>query len=213
MSAYPERSRWWKVEQSWWIVLIGVSVGFATWLGFGYIGLRLKRRAWIGWATVYLGVLLISAWLLNFPGEGWQVGVGTFGLLGCWIGGSIHALVIRDQVLDELGAQADPQLRLARQQLSRREVAGKIAVSNPALARQAGIGADPESFGGLVDVNHAGVKELSRLPGIGVDFAARIVEIRERIGGFDSVLDFANLLDLPPRLTDSIRDRLICLPR
>jgi len=39
------------------------------------------------------------------------------------------------------------------------------------------------------------------------------VEVREQIDGFESVGDFANVLDLPPHLLDRIRDRLICLPR
>jgi hypothetical protein len=162
---------------------------------------------------VYLAALLISSWLLGFPGYKWPVGVGTIGLLGCWIGGFIHAVVIRGEVLDQLSVQADPRLRLARKQLRRRGMAEKIARSNPALAREAGIGTGLGTFGDLVDVNHASAEELARLPGIDRDLAGRIVAIRDRIDGFDSVLDFATLLDLPPRLTDSIRDRLICLPR
>jgi hypothetical protein len=162
---------------------------------------------------VYLAALLISSRLLSFPGYGWAVGLGTIGLLGCWIGGFIHALVIRGEVLDELSMQADPRLRLARRQLKRRGMAEKIARSNPALAREAGIGAGLGTFGDLVDVNHVSAEELARLPGVDRALAGRIVGIRDRIGGFDSVLDFATVLDLPPRLTDSIRDRLICLPR
>jgi DNA uptake protein ComE-like DNA-binding protein len=81
------------------------------------------------------------------------------------------------------------------------------------LAREAGIGSTADSFGGLVDVSSAGVAEFAQLPGMSPELARRVVEVRERIDGFDSVLDFATVLDLPPRFVDGLRDRLVCLPR
>jgi DNA uptake protein ComE-like DNA-binding protein len=81
------------------------------------------------------------------------------------------------------------------------------------LAREGGIGRTADGFGGLVDVNSAGVEEFAQLPGISSEIGRRVVEVRERIDGFDSVLDFASLLDLPPRFVDGLRDRLVCLTR
>ena len=130
-----------------------------------------------------------------------------------WIGGFIHALAVRGEALDLLSLDEDPRLKEARRRLTYRGEAGRLAEANPALAREAGIGADPEAFGGLVDVNSATAAEFADLPGVSADLAGRIVDVREKVDGFDSVLDFANLLDLPPRFVDGIRDRLICLPR
>jgi DNA uptake protein ComE-like DNA-binding protein len=62
-------------------------------------------------------------------------------------------------------------------------------------------------------VNHASESELASLPGFTPELAARAVALRERVDGFDSVLDFANLTALPAHLVDRLRDRLICLPR
>jgi helix-hairpin-helix protein len=81
------------------------------------------------------------------------------------------------------------------------------------LAREGGIGRTADGFGGLVDVNSASVEEFAQLPGISLEIGRRVVEVRERIDGFDSVLDFASLLDLPPRFVDGLRDRLVCLTR
>ncbi|HEY6326224.1 MAG TPA: ComEA family DNA-binding protein, partial [Candidatus Cybelea sp.] len=50
--------------------------------------------------------------------------------------------------------------------------------------------------GGSVDVNRAGAAELAAVPGIGRAVAARIVELREREGGFtslDELLDVAGM--------------------
>ena len=117
-------------------------------------------------------------------------------------------LRVRRFSLDE-----DPRLKQARRRLSYRGAAGRIASANPGLAREAGIGVDAEAFGGLVDVNGASADEFAQLPGISLDLAGRIVAVRDKVDGFDSVLDFATMLDLPPRFVDTIRDRLICLPR
>ena len=214
MAADPERSRWWQLEHSWWLGLIAIGCGFVTWAGFGYIALRTKRVRWFIWAAVYLAVIVVSTYLLDaYDEDQWQVGIGVFGLLGCWVGGFVHGLAIRGEVLDLLSLDEDPRLRDARRKLRYRDEAGRIASANPTLAREAGIGADVRAFGGLVDVNSASAEEFAELPGISADLAVRIVDVRTTVDGFDSVLDFANLLDLPPRFVDRIRDRLICLPR
>jgi Helix-hairpin-helix motif len=214
MAADPQRSRWWELEHSWWLALIAIGFGFLTWAGFGYVALRTKRRGWFAWAGFYLALIAVSAYFLDaYSEDQWQIWVGVFGFLGCWIGGFIHALAVRGEALDLLSLDEDPRLKEARRRLAYRGEAGRLAEANPALAREAGIGADPEAFGGLVDVNSATAAEFADLPGVSADLAGRIVDVRENVDGFDSVLDFANLLDLPPRFVDGIRDRLICLPR
>lgn len=214
MSADPERSRWWQLEHSWWLALIALGCGFLTWAAFGYVALRTKRRAWFVWAAVYLALIGVSTYLLDsYEQDDWQLGVGVFGLLGCWVGGFAHGLAIRGEALDRLSLDEDPRLREARRRLRYRGEAGRIAEANPSLAREAGIGTDADAFGGLLDVNSASAEEFAQLPGVSAELARRIVEVREKIDGFDSVLDFANVLDLPPRFVDGLRDRFICLPR
>jgi hypothetical protein len=214
MAADPERSRWWELEHSWWLGLIAVGVGFLTWAGFGYVALRTKRRRLFVWSGLYLALIVVSAYFLDaYAEDQWQIWIGVFGLLGCWVGGFVHALAVRGEILDLLSLDEDPRLKEARRRLRYRGEAGRLAAANPSLAREAGIGADVNAFGGLVDVNSADAGEFAQVPGISVDLAQRIVDVRERIDGFDSVVDFANMLDLPPRFVDGIRDRLICLPR
>jgi helix-hairpin-helix protein len=210
----PDRSKLWKVEHSWWLGLIALSAGFLTWASFAYIGLRTKRRRWQAWAAAYLMLIVAATYLLNaYDQDSWGVAAGTIGLLGCWAGGFVHGLAIRGEVLELLSLDEDPRLLGARRRLLTRSAAGELARRNPALAHEAGIGQEADTYGGLVDVNGANADELARLPGFTPALGRRVVEVRERIGGFDNVDDFANLLDLPPRLVDRIRDRLICLPR
>jgi hypothetical protein len=214
MAADPHRSRWWELEHSWWLGLIAIGCGFLTWAGFGYVALRTKQRRWFAWAAFYLVLLSVSTYFLDaYDEDQWPIWIGVLGLLGCWVGGFVHALAVRGEALDLLSLDEDPRLKEARRRMRYRGEAGRIATANPTLAREAGIGADADGFGGLLDVNSATADEFAQLPGISPELAGRIVGVRTKVDGFDSVVDFANLLDLPPRFVDGIRDRLICLPR
>ena len=59
--------------------------------------------------------------------------------------------------------------------------------------------------GGLIDVNHVSENYLTLLPGISTDLATKIIEIRDSIGGFDSLDDMGMLVGLPPQRLESAR--------
>jgi Helix-hairpin-helix motif len=205
--------RSWRLEHSWWLFVILLSVGLLSWASFVYLGIRTKRQRWTVWGVVYGiavwgGLLVVGA----VDEDSWLVLVGAIGWIGGWAGSFIHGLAIRDEVLDRLSVDEDIHLRDARSRVVAREVGAELARNTPVLAREAGVG-EGDGFGGLVDVNHADAALLATIPGFTPDLGVKVVELRNEVGGFDSVLDFATILDLPPRLLDSIRDRLVCLPR
>jgi Helix-hairpin-helix motif len=214
MASEPRRSRAWRLEHTWWLFLILLSVGFFSWASFAYIAYRTKVRRWFAWAAGYGAGIVVSFTFLTVGSEdSWQVGVGTVLLLAVWGGSFIHGLAIREEVLDRLSFDEDPRLRTARAQVFTRDAAGELAGRTPTLALEAGIGQDAGSFGGLIDINNAPASELARLPDFTEELATRVVEVREDIGGFDSVLDFATVIDLPPSVVNAIRERVVCLPR
>ncbi len=59
-----------------------------------------------------------------------------------------------------------------------------------------------------VDLNRASADELARLPGVGPALARRIVEERERRGGFDSPEALRGILGLGPKKLAAIRPLL-----
>ena len=207
-------TRWWRIKHQWWFLLIVFPFAWLAWVAFGYLGLRLRRRGWIGAAVVYALVMLAGTWLVadgsSYDSKG---ETGAFVLLGLWAWTFAHSLIIRREALDRLRLHEDPRLRKARSRIVTRQAAEEIARRHPRVAFEAGIGRDLDSFGGLLDVNHARATELAHLPGFTAELAENVVDVREHIDGFVSVLDFATYLDLPPRLLDRLRDRLICLPR
>lgn len=61
---------------------------------------------------------------------------------------------------------------------------------------------------GLLDLNRASAEELDALPGIGPVLARRIVEQRQRIGGFRAAEDLRSVRGIGPRLFERIRPRV-----
>jgi len=57
-----------------------------------------------------------------------------------------------------------------------------------------------------VDVNRAGVAELSRLPGVGTVLAQRIVDERQRRGRFDSLEALRHVVGVGPKKLAAFRD-------
>jgi len=59
-----------------------------------------------------------------------------------------------------------------------------------------------------INLNTAGVEELTSLPGIGPSYAKRIVEYREKNGPFKRVEDILNVQGIGEKTLEKIRDRL-----
>lgn len=60
----------------------------------------------------------------------------------------------------------------------------------------------------LIDLNRADTSELKKLYGIGSAFSKRIVNFRERLGGYSSVEQLADIYGLSPELLAAIRPQL-----
>ena len=104
----------------------------------------------------------------------------------------------------------------AERRLAERREAQKLAVENPALALELGVGR-PDRPGaqsaGLVDVNNAPVEALRLLPGIDEAKALRIVRLREELNGFSSLHDLGAVLELDGHAVERLRDDTVFLPR
>ena len=61
----------------------------------------------------------------------------------------------------------------------------------------------------MVDINEADTSILDRLPGIGNKLASRIVNFREKLGGFYAVEQIAEIYGLPDSTFQKIRERLV----
>jgi DNA uptake protein ComE-like DNA-binding protein len=214
--AHPGREPVWRDwVRSWWVLLSPLM--WLNWTAFLYAGLRTHHRRWIAYAVVYLAVSAASIVLIaSYDEDTRQSDAGAWIGLFSWGVSFVHALVIRREFLDRVEALEDPRLEAAEDRLRRTELARRIAAENPRRARRLGIGRPDVSgafHGDLVDVNHASIEAVERLPGIDKRLAGRIVGVREEIDGFSSLEDLGHVLDLPASTVDRLRDRTLFLPR
>jgi DNA uptake protein ComE-like DNA-binding protein len=210
-----ERSAVRDVPRLWWIVF-ALCPFWTQWASFVYAGLRAHRPRWLAFGGLYAAIAVASFVGVDTADESVWDDVGTAGTFVVWLVALIHAIAIRHEYLARLDLLEDPRLGAAKERLSTRELAEELAEENPRLALESGIGRPdvPGAFdGGLVDLNHAAAAALARVPGVDRRLAHRIVLVRERIDGFDSVDDAGALLDLPAALVDTLRERAVCLPR
>jgi helix-hairpin-helix protein len=199
-----------KRDRGLWVLLTFVPLGWATWGAFLTAGTKAGVRRWQLYAPVYVGVAVLP-WALDaaIAGDDGDAAAG-FALFGGWLFGIVHAFIARTKYLQIVGSAMQTSRDAAEKRLHERREALEIAQRDPALAREMGIGT-PNGPGGLVDVNGAPLDQLERLPGIDAATAARILEVRGRVGEFSSLADLGMTAELDPAVVEDLRGRVVFL--
>ena len=202
-------------QRSHWPSISLIPLGLGAWAPI-YAGVRARRSSWIK-----LGVLCSAVVVVGFikgttsgrPGHDHVA--GALVLIG-WAAAVAASFSIRPAYERAMRSPLLEASENARERLSDRKHALKLAHENPALAQEMGIGRPDKRGavdGGLVDMNNASVAALEKLPGIDDQLATRIVEARAQIGGFSSLEDLGSALDLDGDLVEKLRGKVVCLPR
>jgi DNA uptake protein ComE-like DNA-binding protein len=197
-----------------WPVMAIFPGGLLAWVGFAYAAHRAGGRAWWAATALWLAVALASL-VAGFAGEPslaallWGVG---------WAGGTAHAFAARPRWREAVRVReaVRPAEDAARLRLAQRERAKQLVREQPALALEMGVGRPDltgAEHGGVVDVNHAPAAALGTIPGVDGELAARIVALREDLGGFSSAAELATTLDVAPHLADDLARHTVYLPR
>jgi DNA uptake protein ComE-like DNA-binding protein len=199
-----------------WVLASFIPVGWLTWVGFGYAGIRAKRPQWIWIGIAYGLIAAVSIVVTSLDDNeiGLEDNLGYLAMFGGWAAGIVHSLIVRKAYLRRLAILDDPALESARLARERQAYARELAQRDPELARQAQIGRSGGfDEGGVVDVNHALIEDIADLPGIDGAAARRIVAARESLGGFSSLEDLGMTMDLPGDVVEALRGRVMFLPR
>jgi hypothetical protein len=203
-----------RARESWWVWLPLVTFGIATWAAFVYVGRRARKRSWTRLGVGYLG-LIVAGFALVVPDSDPWVTLGGFAIIFAWIGGFVHALIIRSEYLQLVQSPDQALLDAADARVRVREGALQLVHDDPVRAKALGVGRpdiDLSFDGGLVDVNSAPAQVIARLPHADEKLAERIVSVRERVGGFSSIQDLGLVLDLPAPVLDAWDGLVVCLP-
>ena len=90
-------------------------------------------------------------------------------------------------------------------------LAGLVSLAFFAMPATAS-GAAGDQKAARININTAGVEELTALPGIGPSYARRIVEYREKNGPFKRVEDLLNVQGIGEKTLERIRDKVTVSP-
>ncbi len=195
-----------------WLSLI--PLGFGAWAAI-YAGWRTRTRAWIALGAVWTAIAA-AGWVdsaLDTHNAGHNDLAGMLMVVG-WVGGAATAFAIRREYERRVASPLLEASEEASLRLADRTRARELARSNPTLAAEIGIGR-PDRPGaadaGLVDVNNASLRALLELPGVDLDVAQQIVELRSSGRGFTSVEDLGAALDLPGDVVERLRELTVFL--
>jgi DNA uptake protein ComE-like DNA-binding protein len=218
----PTRT-WLRVGTIVWALLPALSFGLLAPVPFAHAAVKLRdRRLWVATAAYAIAGVAIFVPLGSSGSAEPTGGLGesllVVSLFALMIAATVHAFLLRGRVFAVSPTQAvaaQPAVATALAARQRREQAKAIAARDPALARELRIGRPdlPRQFddGGLVDVNNVPVQVLVDQLGLSQAQAERVVETRDRVGGFGGPEELAAFAELPEATVRILGDRLLFL--
>ena len=196
----------------WWVWVSAMPFGLGAWTPV-VPGVALRRPLWIALGVLWT-LVAVAGWVAAVVNDGGS-GAGGLIILG-WVGAIATTLTIRPAFNRTSGSAFVRERRAAERRLAERREAQRLAVENPVLALELGVGR-PDRPGaqsaGLVDVNNAPREVLRLLPGIDEAKAMKIVRLREELNGFASLHDLGAVLELDGHAVERLRDDAVFLPR
>lgn len=209
----------------WYFVVTLASVGLLACVPFFHAASRLDRPDLNKMGAVFGGTGLLTMLLVgtaptNAAGEstGFLSDVGVAISMVVMLVASLMLIGIRRQVYDRVLIKAPSRNQGAMASVAesrrRRTEARRIALTDPMMARELGIGRpslDRYDDGGLVDLNLASAQELVTVAGLSDEAAHGILEARQAIGRFISVDDAIVYGQVGEDETDLLRERGIVI--
>jgi DNA uptake protein ComE-like DNA-binding protein len=200
-----------------WPYLSLIPIGFGAWAPI-YAGIRARRALWV-WAGALWCAIVLAGFVINSVTTSGQHGnndaAGGLIVIG-WVGAIATSFMIRPAYDRQMSSELQRAVEAGEQRLADHERARRLAQRDPTLAKEIGVGRPDRSGAtdaGLVDVNNASVTALLALPGINGDLATEICECREKLGGFSSLEDLGETLDMDGGVVEGLRDKVVFLPR
>ena len=207
-----------------WAAVPVVSVGFLSFAPFlAYAVMQRRPRDWAVFAA-YLAATVAMIVALGAVGSSSGGSAAAGGFIIVLAGAAaIHALILfrpgRSQPSVVPGGPAGIAQRnrdavfQAKNRMERRKDARRLAESDPALARDLGIGRPdlPRDYddGGLVDVNHVPGAVLAEHLGLSQAEVADVLAARDKLGRFANTDELGAYTSMAPDRVDELRDLMI----
>jgi hypothetical protein len=193
-----------------------LSFGLLAFLPFAHAAVKVhNRRLWLVTAAYAIASVVVFGPLGAASNQS-DLGASVFtaAVFGLMLIATVHAFLLRRRVFFLTPVQPAMAAALAAREL--RQHAKAIVARDPALAHELRIGRPdlPRQFddGGLIDVNRVPEQVLVDRLGLAPAEAARMVQARDRLGGFTSVEEISAFAEIPDAKIDMLRERLVFPP-
>jgi len=212
--------RWERLHSIW--ILWTFTLAFFNWIAFLYVGIRVRRLAWVAWGAFYSTVFIFAMLTVDANPRLFDlIGVPLTLLFG--VAGIVHAFRIRPEYLKLLAAQQGAGARPSetfypREQRRQEQPSPAVTTAGPSptvpsvdhVPTAAPQQADSTTSGSgmALDLNSATEHELASLPGVGPVLAKRAAAERAQCGGFGSVDELGQILGLKPHIIERLRPLL-----
>lgn len=192
----------WELKQSFWMLFLLIPLTAP--IGYLYIGVRAKQLKWIILGLIYFIIingLSIVLWQISLDDS--MSGLIVPAILICWLNALFSGLKVRVYYLTYLVESMNPnkrerlitaekdrqkeKLRIKKEKnspkmLSQTEIIEKQSERVKFIAKRKRQNEELK----IININSASVNEISRLPGIGMILARKIVSVREQGNQFES---------------------------
>lgn len=196
----PLASRSWRALHSAWVLWPLASMGALAWVGFLWVGLRVRRPAWWVAGLAYFAVTTLL-FFGPFDGPAFDALIGA-AIVAAWLGSTVHAVAVNPAWLRALAAQQErPWSAQAPSGALRPAPAAPLPAPAPPPS--------PLSPSAPVDVNTASAAVLADLEELNASQAEFVVAVRSARGPFPSVEVFADVAGLQPHQLARLRGRLV----
>ena len=229
----------WEFRHSLWIIWSFFALSFVAFL---IIGRAAKKKLWVYYGLGYFILFIIWMALTESDPESTVYDIGATSGVFVLFGGIVHSFMVRTEYLRRLAvitdesSQSDAMEATRRQMLKERGIASsdeRVAAAHEKLrqraqeyqehpqqaAAAATAAAKPvrpaerhSKPAESIDINACSLNELAGLPGVSMVMAKKAIDYRSENGGFKTVDEFFEVMQLKPHFVVQVQDMLTCEP-
>ncbi|MBB5326043.1 DNA uptake protein ComE-like DNA-binding protein [Anoxybacillus tepidamans] len=203
------KGRKWEMMNSFWMLWTFFPFGFFNYISFFYASYRVKQRKWFIAGVLY-SIPFILFWIVDeiVDENHWLNDLSFIALFFSWVVSIIHVFNMRAEYLLRLEARSLSKASELEQLKTLIKEEYKVdTLMNETAKNAEHVNRDMEEpvTDRLVDINTATEEEIASIPAIGGLLAKKVVAVREKEGGFQSLEHFSNCLQLKPHVIEKIK--------
>jgi hypothetical protein len=222
-------SRSWRMRHSAWVLISILSVGMLAWIGFLYVGLRMRKARLLVLAGIYFGAMIawgtastyIDTGTKGNPVHSTPATILSISLMVLW-GGSILLSILNNRSWLRWLAHAVPKAWYAG-----KSYGAPLGTPTPPTPEATIFGARPTtptpaaghpapptsvSAEAAVDLNKADAGQLRRALGLDQAWADHLILTRTRIGEYSSPDQLLTEARMPPHMYVTLQHRISVTP-